>query len=191
MSSNHWISGSGMVGCLYDHGPEVSETKEQAIEDLLFTFDTLGKGSLARMKRDLEERGIHYFDRRIRPFAGADYCEISSCDCTDPDHIGGIAAFRLAVESELKGCEAFSVGACPGCEHCGLSDEPSDNERELAEEAHFSWSACDSCGSTFGGDRHPAHYLSDGAIVHLAVCTDCLFYHANGDDPGEDWRQHP
>lgn len=84
----HWVSGSGMVGCLYDYGPSVSMSKEDAIDDLLFVFEhTLGKGSLARMKRDLETDGSHYFDRRIRPFAGADYCEISECDCQEWSHL--------------------------------------------------------------------------------------------------------
>lgn len=82
----HWVSGSGSPGCLYDGGPDVHDTEEQAIESLEFRFDCLGKGSLARMRRDLEQDGIHYFDRRIQPFAGASYAEISSCDCEGKDH---------------------------------------------------------------------------------------------------------
>lgn len=86
----HYISGSGEPGCLYDNGPNVSDTKEAAIEDLCFLFqDCVGKGTLARMRRDLEQDGIHYFDRRIRPFAGASYCEISECDCEGYDHPEG------------------------------------------------------------------------------------------------------
>lgn len=95
-------------------------------------------------------------------------------------------AFTDAVERELRGCEAFSVGSCPGCVVCGLSVEPTEDERSLAEESHFSWSECDSCGSSLGGDRHPAHFLLDGEIQHLSVCADCLLYHANGDEP-ESW----
>lgn len=107
-----------------------------------------------------------------------------------------MSRFTDAIARNLEGCEAFSVGACPGCKTCGLGDEPSENEREQAEESHFSWSACDSCGSTLGGDRHPAHFLirEPGAetlvgaeLYHCDVCTDCLFYHANGDEP-EAWE---
>jgi hypothetical protein len=102
-----------------------------------------------------------------------------------------MSEFTDAIEHNLKGCKAFSVGACPGCSVCGLSEEPTDAERELADESHFSWSACDSCGSTFGSDRHPAHYVDDEReIQDLRVCTDCLFYHANGDEL-EEWRKHP
>jgi hypothetical protein len=102
-----------------------------------------------------------------------------------------MSEFTDSIERELRGCEAFSVGSCPGCSECGLGEDPSDTDRELAEESRFSWRACDSCGSTFGGDRHPAHYLDDErAIVHVHVCTDCLFFHANGDEP-DDWSKHP
>ncbi len=102
-----------------------------------------------------------------------------------------MSAFVDAVIWRTGELHAFSVGACPGCETCGLSETPTDDEREAADEPAFSLRACESCGSTFGGDRHPAHYLdSDREIMHTRVCTDCLFFHANGDEP-EDWSQHP
>ncbi len=85
----HWISGSGLAGCLYDNGPNVHDSKEDAIESILFNFDCLGKCSTARLKKDLEDHNIHYFDRRIRPFAGASYAEISECDCGGTDHPEG------------------------------------------------------------------------------------------------------
>lgn len=72
-----WISGSGMVGCLYDGGPDRHFSKDEAIETLLFRFDDLSERYQARMRRDLEARGYHQFDHRIRRFAGADYCEIT------------------------------------------------------------------------------------------------------------------
>ena len=96
-------------------------------------------------------------------------------------------AFLRAVERNLEGLEAFSVGACPGCEACGLSEDPTEDERDLADEAHFSWSACESCGSSLGGNRHAAHYLDEGEIQHLSVCVDCLHFHANGDLP-DTWE---
>lgn len=96
-------------------------------------------------------------------------------------------SFIAAVRHNLEGCKAFSVGSCPGCDACGLGDEPTEREIESAEESSFSWSDCDSCGSSLGGDRHPAHFLYRGEIQHLTVCVDCLLFHANGDLP-EDWR---
>lgn len=86
-------------------------------------------------------------------------------------------AYKQAVERGLEGLTFVSTGACPGCKECGLGPEPSNEERELAEEAHFSYSACDCCGSTLGGDRHPAHGRDkDNQIVHFSVCVDCLYY---------------
>lgn len=95
--------------------------------------------------------------------------------------------FTDAVHEHTCDLEAFSVGACPGCRECGLSETPTEAERCAADEGSFSWSACESCGSSLGGNRYPAHYLDDnGEISHMHVCTDCLMYHANGDEP-EDW----
>lgn len=85
----HWIYGSGSAGCMYDSGPDVCDSKEDAIAHAEFIFSDLGKGSLARMRRDLEQHGSHYFDRRIRPFAGADYCEITECNCGGSEHPEG------------------------------------------------------------------------------------------------------
>ncbi len=69
--------GSGMVGCLYDNGPHRATSVEDAIESLKSTFDELNDLTWERVAKDLREQGIHYFDRRLWPFVGADYCEIS------------------------------------------------------------------------------------------------------------------
>ena len=59
---------------------------------------------------------------------------------------------------------------------------------ELADEPHFSWSPCESCGSSLGGNRYAAHSTdADGNISHWDICEDCLFYFANGDLP-ENWE---
>jgi hypothetical protein len=88
-----------------------------------------------------------------------------------------------------------SPGSCPGCADCGVSTlwSPSrgyhatDEDYQLAEEPSFSWQACEACGSSLGGDRHPAHGVDeDDQIVHLDICTDCLMFSANGDLP-EEW----
>lgn len=55
--------------------------------------------------------------------------------------------------------------------------EPDQHQIELASEPHFSWSACECCGSDLGGNRHPAHGCDkNGDIVHFSVCEDCLYY---------------
>ena len=103
-----------------------------------------------------------------------------------------MSAFTEAVESELEGVEAVSVGACPRCQECGLEDVDTMDcpEYESAGEPSFSWSQCEGCGSTFGGDRYPAHGFVEGSLIHFEVCIDCLMYIANGEEP-ETWQRHP
>ncbi len=88
-------------------------------------------------------------------------------------------------EEALAEIEAL-VSVFPGAEITAEEVEPSQEEMDLAGEAHFSWSACDTCGSPLGGDRHPAHArLESGELVHLSVCTDCLFFINYGETPAE------
>ena len=104
-----------------------------------------------------------------------------------------MSAFEETVATQLEGIFFFSVGACPGCETCGLGEEPSNEDYDAAQESSFSWSSCDSCRSSLGGDRHPAHGIiaeseeaaRGGDIEHFSVCVDCLHYHANGTLPEE------
>lgn len=114
--------------------------------------------------------------------------------------------YQDSVAYHLKDLNAVSTGACLECEDCGLGLKtcphcdgekidieqeegacpncsgsgyiaPSLDEFTSANESSFSWHACEACGSTLGGDRHPAHGVDkDGAILHLSVCTDCLYY---------------
>lgn len=73
----HYVYGSGSVGCLYDYGPNFCENLSDAIEDLvnMFSDAPLTDEQEAQMRRNLRERGIHYFANPGE--AGADYCEIT------------------------------------------------------------------------------------------------------------------
>lgn len=108
------------------------------------------------------------------------------------------ARYQAAVDHNLKGLAFVSTGACTGCTDCGLPtiEEPDPDEdwydkerrekktkeiehaRECADEGGFSWSGCDCCGSTLGGQRYAAHGVSttDQRLSHLDVCVDCLYY---------------
>lgn len=57
-------------------------------------------------------------------------------------------------------------------------------------EEFFSWSPCDLCNTTLGGNRHDATGVSVAyeEVLELHVCTDCLIYMANGELP-EDWQE--
>tara|TARA_S200002703_G_scaffold41068_2_gene35727 strand:+ start:212 stop:448 length:237 start_codon:yes stop_codon:yes gene_type:complete len=64
----------------------------------------------------------------------------------------------------------------------GLHVAPGDESTE------FSFSECDSCGTRLGGARHAAtaYVPATSDVLELEVCTDCLFFHANGEEP-EQW----
>lgn len=99
-----------------------------------------------------------------------------------------MSKFTNAVERNLEGLSHVA----PGCK--GPECEYADGDDNHQCESHFSWSPCDSCGSTLGGDRQTAYAFTiddDGHIgddpVKLSICVDCVMYHANGDEP-ECWE---
>ena len=96
-----------------------------------------------------------------------------------------------------KGDDGDTCYTCDGigkvceCSQCSARGDEDSGERD---EGGFSWSSCDTCGSSLGGDRYPGHaldrdpqapgYVRDSAnIIHLEVCADCLMFIANGDEP--------
>jgi hypothetical protein len=81
--------------------------------------------------------------------------------------------------------EHVSVGYLPHevCDSC-----PEAQSEDCGDEGGFSWQSCECCGSSLGGTRYAAHGRdSDGNILHFDVCSDCLEYIANGDEP-EAWE---
>jgi hypothetical protein len=109
-----------------------------------------------------------------------------------------VSTFTDAIRRNLDGLGPVFPGVVHDCPECpDVEDYGGDLERyhDEAREPSFSWSSCDSCGSTLGGDRHAAHAWDADAdpasagtagLYHLDICTDCLFFHANGDEP-EAW----
>ena len=92
------------------------------------------------------------------------------------------------IESVEYYCEGIIVAV--GCR--GSECEYADGDENHQCETHFSWSSCDSCGSTFGGDRVPATWYDPDTdeIYEMEICIDCAMFHANGELP-ETWEQHP
>jgi hypothetical protein len=81
------------------------------------------------------------------------------------------------------------------CEQC------SDWYEEEVDEGSFSWTRCESCGSSLGGQRYVAHLIAHEPeegwpggekgpdVYHISICADCLIFHANGDEPDpNEWR---
>lgn len=94
--------------------------------------------------------------------------------------------FLEAVALHTKGLETVAVGCLgPECEYA-------EGDPEHSCETYFSWSQCDGCGSSLGGDRSEAHgFYRDGSgalqSVEMSVCVDCMLFHANEDVP-ETWN---
>jgi len=82
----------------------------------------------------------------------------------------------------FEGLTHCTTGLCPGCVECADRHGKSLHGMSLAistgavyDEGSFSWSPCEGCGSTLGGTRYAAHGVdSNGDIIHLDICEDCL-----------------
>lgn len=58
------------------------------------------------------------------------------------------------------------------------------------DEGGFSHRSCECCGNPLGGNRYAAHAIADdGSILHYDICSDCLFYLANGDLPEDEYLE--
>lgn len=83
----------------------------------------------------------------------------------------------------MDGIEHFSSGSwLAECRQC-----PSDVDYEdgvcYDAEPYFSWARCEICGTTLGGDREDCHGVYDGGLIHLHVCSDCVYFAAYGNLP--------
>lgn len=111
-----------------------------------------------------------------------------------------MSQYTDSVEESLKDLKGVSTGSCPSCQQCADSLgfdslKEYDEAREAGkvyEEGSFSWSGCGICGSSFGGNLEPWHWIDENnEILHENdACVDCVMYLANGDEP-EEWQQHP
>lgn len=84
MAKTHYIYGSGSFGCLYDSGPNYAATVEDAIEGILGIFDDcISEAEESELRAGLADgNSSHHFHDPSE--AGADYCEVSACDCDNP-----------------------------------------------------------------------------------------------------------
>jgi hypothetical protein len=107
-----------------------------------------------------------------------------------------LTEFEKAVERHCEGIDHISSGICSKCPECQSTYNEDDEEifqekiesQEVLDEGFFSWSPCDSCGASFGGNRYNAHgFVNGDEIIHLDICEDCLQYFANGTLP-ENWK---
>jgi hypothetical protein len=148
---------------------------------------TLSKGQrrwLARYRAGL--KGIKAFSVGTWPHDACQACNGTALDLSDALTVGGAASvMAFVLDTDTDTCsDCNGKGTSCECSSC------SDFDPETGDEGSFSWSSCDACGSSLGGTRHAAHGLISPKkfhkrteVIHLDVCTDCLFYTANGDLP--------
>ncbi len=89
------------------------------------------------------------------------------------------ADYEAAFAKGMEGLTAFSSGSW--VERCERCPEDANYEDGVCYDAgeFFSWHACEICGATDGGSREDAHARltsRDGQLIHLRVCTDCVYY---------------
>ena len=84
LTKKHYIAMSGSHGCLPDHC-EVFETHADAVSDLAMLFE-LGRTRKARLRKNSYlELTPSPIEARDEDFGfGAEYCEITECDCDNP-----------------------------------------------------------------------------------------------------------
>lgn len=84
---------------------------------------------------------------------------------------------------ETDNLEFVSTGVCPGCQECMDIFGYTNKEKfyldwsngEVFDEGSFSWSPCDECNTSLGGNSYYAHGVDEnGEINHFTVCHDCL-----------------
>ena len=100
-----------------------------------------------------------------------------------------MSAYSHAVETYCKGLDSVA----PGC--LGVKCEHANGDEGHQCEASFSPAQCDSCGSTYAGDRSPGfgmwHEGNEVIFIDMVLCVDCVLYHANADEPEAPWYQSP
>jgi|SRR5690606_18955326 len=88
MDDEKWGYGSGMIGCLFDNGPEVADSKDVAIDSVLFPFEDiedLPDEILSEARNSLEENEIYYFPANVQSIAGAQVLQIWAAGTSNAD----------------------------------------------------------------------------------------------------------
>lgn len=86
------------------------------------------------------------------------------------------ADYEHAYTVGTKGLDALSSGRCHSCQDCN-PEELSEEDFSADEDGGFSWTPCEICDRSLGGDRYAAHYIdAEGTLRHLEICADCVYY---------------
>jgi hypothetical protein len=150
------------------------------------------------------KQGKAFLRRFIRGTKGIDALSVGAYphDACKACHGMGFDPATMVTVGEAASVMAYvlddDADTCSDCNGKGTScecGECEDFDPEIGDEGHFSWRDCEACGADKGGNRHAAHGLISLTpkgrgkrkhLIHLDVCTDCLFFVANGDLPHGD-----
>ena len=106
-----------------------------------------------------------------------------------------MSVYTDSVQICTGGLQSVNPGMAACCPECNPDDLEQDALAEQ-DKPSFSWRGCDTCGSSLGGDSSAGHGFlvdkdptNDAALVHLRMCTDCVLYFANGDEP-DTWQAY-
>ena len=82
----HYVYGSGMHGCLYDYGPNVAATLDDAVDALVSLFgDDESEAATEERVAEFEDDLRRYKYAELWKGAGAHYAEIDMCRCWHPE----------------------------------------------------------------------------------------------------------
>lgn len=88
--------------------------------------------------------------------------------------------FETRFKEGMEDISHFSSGsAIRSCRQCVQSEydaEAFQGEDTRQIEPYFSWSPCEICGSTLGGDREACHGIYNGSMIHIVACADCVYF---------------
>lgn len=95
------------------------------------------------------------------------------------------AAYEATVADFISREGILGLGAshpyCPEC-HSSFTDSgycpKGHGHRELFDEPYFSWSPCECCGSSLGGNRQKAFgfHPKNSGIFEYSICENCVYY---------------
>jgi len=155
--ANHFVYMNGSRGCMPDN-TGTCDTKEQAIESLVFTFyDCISAKELAQMKAELIEDGTYYFDNAGE--AGAEYCEVTEESGENPEHYEEFTRQYKALQAH------DTVGMSTGVRRVTLVEEDS-------QPTHFAVFAFGAYATTYvavGYEPNPYHGLDIGDMLEAAA----------------------
>lgn len=147
-----WGYGSGMVGCLYDNGPEGASTKEDAIEAALFIFnEALTEKEYELAKLELEQYHIYYFQgQEQRQRCGADLVEIWGPEPPPGAKLLTLDTCMTIAFDKCDNCGAHKTS--PNCD--GSYSCPYEQYHDVDQDAPTQRTGAQPCGCNLGPGIH-------------------------------------